>query len=78
MLVCVKRSYGYQGAININGSPRNRKKFMKQLSYIMQEDHLQPHLTVLESMEIATKLKNCTIKLNVYHQVLVRIIFNYL
>lgn len=40
----------------------------------MQDDHLQPYLTVLESMEIASKLRNCTLKLNVYHQILVRII----
>jgi len=38
----------------------------------MQEDNLQPHLTVLESMEIASKLRNCTIQLDVYHKILVR------
>lgn len=47
---------------------------MKQLSYIMQEDHLQPYLTVLESMEMASKLRNCTLKLDVCHQILVSII----
>lgn len=38
----------------------------------MQEDLLQPHLTVLESMEIASKLRNCTLKLDIYNQILVR------
>lgn len=74
MLYVFCRTNGYKGNININGQPRNRKKFMKKLSYIMQDDHLQPYLTVLESMEIASKLRNCTLKLNVYHQILVRII----
>lgn len=69
------RISGYKGDVSVNGKPRNRKHFMKQLSYIMQDDHLQPLLTVIESMEIASKLKNCTLKLNVYHQVLVSIIF---
>jgi len=68
----VHRTCGYKGDIIINGQPRNRKHFMKQLSYIMQEDNLQPHLTVLESMEIASKLRNCTIQLDVYHKILVR------
>lgn len=68
----VHRTYGYRGNININGQPRNRKLFLKKLSYIMQEDLLQPHLTVLESMEIASKLRNCTIKLDIYNQILVR------
>lgn len=46
----------------------------------MQEDHLQPHLTVLESMEMASKLRNCSIKLSIYQHILVRItycIYNY-
>lgn len=68
----VHRTCGYKGDIIINGQPRNRKHFMKQLSYIMQEDNLQPHLTVLESMEIASKLRNCTVQLDVYHKILVR------
>lgn len=41
----------------------------------MQDDYLQSHLTVLESMEkIVSKFKSCTIKLNIYHQTLVRIL----
>ncbi|XP_025421645.1 ATP-binding cassette sub-family G member 4-like isoform X3 [Sipha flava] len=60
------------GEININGRSRNRKLFMKQLSYIMQDDHLQPNLTVAESMEIASKFKNCTLNLNIYHKILIQ------
>ncbi|XP_060838729.1 ATP-binding cassette subfamily G member 4-like isoform X1 [Rhopalosiphum padi] len=66
------KTCGYKGDIIINGRPRNRKQFIKQLSYIMQEDNLQPHLTVLESMEIASKLRNCTIQLDVYHKILIK------
>lgn len=68
----IHRTCGYRGDIIINGQPRNRKQFMKQLSYIMQDDNLQPHLTVLESMEIASKLRNCTVQLDIYHKILVR------
>lgn len=74
----VFRTCGYNGEITINGRSRNRKLFMKQLSYIMQDDHLQPYLTVMESMEIASKFKSSTIKLNIYHQILVRNILEYL
>lgn len=47
---------------------------MKTLSYIMQDDNLQPYLTVSESMEIASKLRNRTLKLDICHQILVRVI----
>lgn len=38
----------------------------------MQDDHLQSYLTVLESMEIATKLNNGILKLDINHRNLVR------
>lgn len=47
---------------------------MKHMSYIMQDDNLQPYLTVLESMEIASRFRNYSLQLNVYHHILVRII----
>uniref|UniRef100_A0A1B6G7Z6 ABC transporter domain-containing protein n=1 Tax=Cuerna arida TaxID=1464854 RepID=A0A1B6G7Z6_9HEMI len=45
------------GSILINGEPRVLKVFHKMSRYIMQEDLLQPCLTVLESMLIAADLK---------------------
>lgn len=72
------RTRGYQGTININGKQRKREAFLKESSYIMQDDHLQPYLTVYESMEISSKLKNCVTKLDVYQQVLVSQVFFYL
>lgn len=41
----------------VNSRPREMKSFRKMCRYIMQEDLLQPALTVLESMEIASDLK---------------------
>jgi len=41
----------------VNSQPREMKTFRKMCRYIMQEDLLQPLLTVLESMKIAADLK---------------------
>ena len=45
------------GDININGKPRNLRKFRKIGAYIMQEDCLSPLLSVAEAMDVATNLK---------------------
>lgn len=45
------------GSILVNGHPRNTVQFHKMSRYIMQEDMLQPHLSVYEAMIIAADLK---------------------
>uniref|UniRef100_A0A8D9A3F0 ATP-binding cassette sub-family G member 1 n=1 Tax=Cacopsylla melanoneura TaxID=428564 RepID=A0A8D9A3F0_9HEMI len=45
------------GSILINSQPQNIKQFRKLSRYIMQEDLLQPGVTVLESMMVAAHLK---------------------
>lgn len=50
-------SAGVSGTIKTNGHPRQLKLFSKLSSYIMQEDLIQPFLTVQEGMEIAANLK---------------------
>lgn len=51
------RSGDASGSILVNGQPRNLRTFHKMSRYIMQEDLLQPRLTVQESMMIAADLK---------------------
>lgn len=46
-----------KGQILTNGHPRNMQLFKKLSSYIMQEDLLQPRLTVQESLSYAARLK---------------------
>lgn len=45
------------GLVAVNGEPRNMSEFRKQSRYIMQQDLLQPLLTVQECMMIASELK---------------------
>ncbi|KRT82798.1 ABC transporter ATP-binding protein [Oryctes borbonicus] len=45
------------GRIYINGEPRVMRDFRKVSCYLRQEDLVQPYLTVLESVTIATQLK---------------------
>lgn len=48
---------GVKGSIKINDRPRMLKSFHKMTAYIMQEDIVQPRLTVREAMIYAARLK---------------------
>lgn len=48
---------GATGSITVNGEPRNMREFSKISRYIMQEDLMQPMLTVEEAMLVAANLK---------------------
>lgn len=47
------------GNIFVNGEPRNIKKFRDMSRYIMQQDLIQPLLSVEETMILAANLKMC-------------------
>lgn len=51
------RETGVNGAIYVNGRLRQLNSFRKNSAYITQEDRLEPLLTVIESMRVATHLK---------------------
>jgi len=45
------------GNILVNDHPRDIAQFHKMSRYIMQEDMVQPHLSIYEAMVIAADLK---------------------
>ncbi|XP_063990040.1 ATP-binding cassette sub-family G member 1-like isoform X2 [Diachasmimorpha longicaudata] len=51
------KSTGIAGHITINGVKLNSRRFKKLSCYIMQEDLLQPKLTVLEAINFSADLK---------------------
>ncbi|GLV33101.1 uncharacterized protein CBL_10448 [Carabus blaptoides fortunei] len=48
---------GTAGMITVNGKPRDLKQYCRMSRYIMQEDIVQPFLTVVESMLMVAELK---------------------
>ncbi|XP_043199881.1 ATP-binding cassette sub-family G member 1-like [Amphibalanus amphitrite] len=46
-----------EGSIRVNGTARSLQTFRKIQAYIMQDDHLLPHLSVDEAMMAAANLK---------------------
>jgi ABC-type multidrug transport system ATPase subunit len=58
----INNTYNYRcveatGSILVNDHPRDIAQFHKMSRYIMQEDLVQPHLSVHEAMVIAADLK---------------------
>lgn len=56
-MVFAFRTKNVVGKLLVNDELRNHEQFKKKSCYIMQNDHLQPLLTVQESMMIAARLK---------------------
>ncbi|KOB64297.1 ABC transporter, partial [Operophtera brumata] len=57
MDIITSRVTGATGTIATNGEPRDLHQFRKLSRYIMQQDLLQPYITVLEAMTMAADLK---------------------
>lgn len=56
-ILAAYRTIGAAGHVTINGQPRDMSVFKKMSCYIMQEDRIQPQLTIFEAMQFAADLK---------------------
>lgn len=56
----IYRTAGVTGNIMVNSKTRNLNEFRRLSAYIMQNDNLQPLLTVQEAMNVAAELKLTT------------------
>lgn len=71
------RTDGVSGLVSINGQPRDMQSFRKMACYVMQDDLLQPNMTVLEAMHFAADLKlGFSMKKSAKHDI-VKIIYFY-
>ncbi|XP_073847271.1 ATP-binding cassette sub-family G member 1-like [Musca autumnalis] len=55
------RIHKTSGEILINGEPQDMKRFRKIARYVLQDDHISPYFTLMETMIFASKLKMDTI-----------------
>ena len=51
------RTSSTEGGVWVNGRLRNHRRFRKMSCYIMQDDQLLAHISVMEAMQCATDLK---------------------
>nr|QST15002.1 ABCG1-like protein [Diaphanosoma celebensis] len=56
-ILAARKTRGVGGSVEVNGRPRDERRFRKMAAYITQRDHLLLHLSVDEYMNVAAHLK---------------------